>query len=67
MSSSSFTFTPQFEPLDLGSPLWRIKSDRPAEYRLLAETLAENEEEFSALRRGSPENDPHGVFETILT
>ena len=49
---TSLTFTPQFEPLNLGSPLWRIKSDRPAEYRLLAETLAENEAEFSDRRRG---------------
>ena len=51
-----FTFTPQFEPLDLGSPLWKIKSDRQAEYKLIEETLAENDAEFSALSEGSSED-----------
>ena len=52
----AFTFTPQFEPLDLGSPLWKIKSNRPGEYQLIEGTLAKNDDEFSALSSGSAED-----------
>ena len=52
----AFTFTPQFEPLDLGSPLWKIRSNRQAEYQLIEETLAKNVAEFSALSRGYSED-----------
>ena len=57
-----FVFTPQFEPLDLGSPLWKIKSNRQEEYQLIEGTLAKNDAEFSALSRGSSEELTPAAF-----
>ena len=45
MASSFYTYSTEHKPVDLNSPLWKLRTNRPLEWQTIISTLEESPKE----------------------
>ena len=67
MASSFYTYSTEHKPVDLNSPLWKLKTNRPLEWQAIISTLEESPKEVFRTLLSVPDVKSHLRFSPDLT